>query len=96
ARCVVCGTASVSSWDPWPTGHRLERHVLVKRASIAGFLLFDYVERFDEARNQLAAWISEDRLRWKEHVLKGIEAAPGAISMLYRGENRGKLVVKLG
>lgn len=96
ARCVVCGTASISSWDPWPTGPRLERHVLVKRASIAGFLLFDYVERFDEARNQLAAWISEGRLRWKEHVLEGIEAAPGAISMLYRGENRGKLVVKLG
>mgnify|MGYP001796245861 CR=1 FL=1 len=95
ARCVVCGTASISSWDPWPTGPRIERHVLVKRASIAGFLLFDYVDRFDEARNALCGWLSEGRLTWKEHVLEGLEAAPGAISMLYRGENRGNLVVKL-
>src|SRR5207237_7951514 len=32
ARVVVCGTASVSSWDPWPNGLRVERHLLVQRA----------------------------------------------------------------
>ena len=36
----ICGTASVSSWDPWPHGPRLERHILVKRARISGLADF--------------------------------------------------------
>lgn len=39
ARVVVCGTASVPSWDPWPQGSRVERHLLVKRARMEGFLI---------------------------------------------------------
>ena len=95
ARCVVCGTASVSSWDPWPEGPRVERHLLVKRASIAGFLLFDYVDRFAEAREQLAAWLAEGRLAYREDVLDGIGQAPGAIRRLYDGANTGKLLIRL-
>jgi NADPH-dependent curcumin reductase len=38
ARIVICGTASVASWDPWPTGPRVERHLLVKSARMEGFL----------------------------------------------------------
>ncbi|MEM1314809.1 MAG: NADP-dependent oxidoreductase [Pseudomonadota bacterium] len=95
ARCVVCGTASISSWEPWPLGPRIERRILTKRASMAGFLLFDYLDRFDEAREALAGWIEAGKLTFREHVLEGIEAAPGAIAMLYRGENQGKLMVRL-
>ena len=39
ARVVVCGTASISSWDPWPTGPRIERYLLVKRARAQGFVI---------------------------------------------------------
>ena len=95
ARIVVCGTASVSSWDPWPTGPRPERHLLVKRARMEGFLAFDYAHRTEEAVEHLAAWVRAGRLRSREHILDGIGQAPGAIAMLYRGENTGKLLVRL-
>lgn len=95
ARCVVCGTASVASWEPWPEGPRIERHLLVKRARIQGFLLFDYADRFPEARAQLAAWLDEGKLTYRLDVLDGLEQAPSAIGRLYAGENRGKLLVRL-
>lgn len=95
ARCVVCGTASVASWDPWPVGPRVERHLLVKRARIQGFVVFDYAERYSEARNQLATWLREDRLAYREEILDGLEQAPGAIARLYAGENLGKLIIGL-
>lgn len=96
ARVVICGTAAVASWDPWPRGPRPERHLLVKRAAMQGFLLFDYRDRFAEARDRLAAWLAEGRLTYREHLLDGLDAAPGAIAMLYRGENAGKLIVRVG
>ena len=46
ARVVICGTASISSWDPWPTGPRIERHLLVKRARAQGFVIMDYMDRW--------------------------------------------------
>jgi hypothetical protein len=95
ARVVVCGTASVSSWDPWPNGPRTERHLLVKRARMQGFVIFDYAPRFDEALGRLAHWIRDGRLRYSEDILMGIEEAPGAIAGLYRGENTGKRLVKI-
>ena len=95
ARIGVCGTASISSWDPWPVGPRVERHLLVKRASMQGFLAFDYAARFPEAIAQLSAWIREGRLRYREEFLDGIDAAPGAIAGLYRGENLGRRLIRL-
>ncbi len=94
ARCIVCGTVSLASWQPWPEGPRVERHLLVKRARIEGFLLFDYKDRFAEARRQLAAWIKEGKLAYREEILDGLDKAPDAIARLYRGENRGKLLIR--
>jgi hypothetical protein len=97
ARIVICGTASISSWDPPPAGPRVERHLLVKRASMAGFLVFDYAHRYEEAEAvlQLAAWIRDGRLSYREDILDGIEACPDAIARLYRGENLGKRLIRL-
>ena len=95
ARVVICGTASIASWDPPPMGPRVERHLLVKRAQMAGFLVFDYQHRTDEAVAQLAAWVREGRLTYREEILDGIEACPDAIAGLYRGENLGKRLIQL-
>jgi NADPH-dependent curcumin reductase CurA len=96
ARVVICGTASVASWDPLPTGPRVERHLLVKRARMSGFLVFDYQHRYEEAVMRLAAWVREGRIRYREEIRDGIEACPGAIAELYRGENLGKRLIRLG
>ena len=95
ARVVICGTASVASWDPWPQGPRLERHVLVKRARVSGLLIFDYAHRYEEAIARLAARVRDGKLRYREDILDGLEHAPGAIAELYRGENLGKRLIRL-
>jgi NADPH-dependent curcumin reductase len=95
ARVAVCGTASISAWEPWPAGPRPERHLLVKRATMRGFLLLDFVDRFSAGSSQLAAWVREGKLRYREHLLDGLEECPGAIARLYAGENTGKLVIRL-
>lgn len=96
ARVVICGTASVASWDPPPTGPRVERHLLVKRARMAGLLVFDYQPRYEEAIMRLAGWVRDGRLRYREDIVDGIEHCPGAIAELYRGENLGKRLIRLG
>jgi len=95
ARVVICGTASVASWDPPPQGPRVERHLLVKRARMSGFLAFDYQHRYEEAIARLAGWVREGRVRYREDIAEGIEHCPGAIAELYRGENLGKRLIKL-
>ena len=95
ARIAICGTASYASWDPWHEGPRPERQLLVKRATMQGFLTTDFAARYEEAIADLVGWIGGGRLRYREDMLEGIEAAPGAIQTLYSGANSGKLVIRL-
>ena len=95
ARVIVCGTASVASWDPPPMGPRVERHLLVKRARMQGFLVFDYAERYPEALRSLTEWVRAGSIRYREDILEGIEQAPDAIAGLYRGENLGKRIIRV-
>ncbi|MGG5820844.1 NADP-dependent oxidoreductase [Falsiroseomonas sp. HW251] len=95
ARVVICGTASISSWDPPPMGPRVERHLLVKRARMQGFLYFDHLDGQEDAIDRLAGWLREGKLVHREDVLEGLDAAPDAIAGLYRGENLGKRVIRL-
>jgi NADPH-dependent curcumin reductase CurA len=95
ARVVICGTASIPSWDPIPQGPRVERQLIVKRARMQGFLVFDYKDRFEEAIDTLTPWVSNGSIHYREDILDGIEQAPGAIAGLYRGENRGKRLIQI-
>ena len=95
ARVVVCGTTSISQWEPWPTGPRVERHLLIKRARMQGFIVFDHFDRWDAAVVTLAGWVRDGRLRYAEDILDGLEACPDALAGLYRGENKGKRIVRL-
>lgn len=95
ARVVICGTASVASWDPWPQGPRVERHLLNKSARMQGFLIWDYEHRTQEAVARLAAWVRSGRLEYREEILEGLAAAPDAIAGLYRGENLGKRIIRV-
>ncbi|MCL4799455.1 MAG: NADP-dependent oxidoreductase [Burkholderiales bacterium] len=95
ARVVICGTASAASWDPPPPGPRVERHLLVKRARMQGFVVFDFAARYGEARAALVEWVRSGKIRYREDILEGIERAPGAIAGLYRGENLGKRLIRI-
>ena len=95
ARVVICGTASIASWDPPPQGPRLERHLLVSRARIQGFLIFDHVQRYPEALRELESWVRNRQILYREDILDGIEQAPDSIAGLYRGENLGKRLIRI-
>jgi NADPH-dependent curcumin reductase CurA len=95
ARVVVCGTASVASWNPMPVGPRVERHLLTRRALMQGFLVFDHAHRFPEALRELEGWVRDGLIRYREDVLDGIEHAPGSIAGLYRGDNLGKRLIRI-
>ena len=95
ARVIICGTASVASWDPPPMGPRVERHLLVKRARMQGFLVFDYAELYPEALRPLTEWVRAGSIRYREDILEGIEQAPDSIAGLYRGENLGKRLIRI-
>ena len=95
ARVVICGTAAISRWDEWPSGPRVERHLLTRRARMEGFVIFDHMDDFDASAAQLAQWVREGKLTYREDMLDGIEACPDALAGLYRGENMGKRLVQL-
>lgn len=92
---VICGTAAIASWDPVPLGPRVERILLTRRARMQGMLAFDYDHRADEAVARLTPLVRSGLLRYREDILSGIESAPDSIAGLYRGENRGKRVIRL-
>jgi NADPH-dependent curcumin reductase CurA len=95
ARVVICATASISSWDPPPVGPRVERNLLVKRARMQGFLIFDYASRYAEGLTALTDWVRTGSIRYREDILDGIEHALGSIASLYRGENLGKRIIRI-
>jgi hypothetical protein len=70
--------------------------VVTKRLRIEGFLIIDHYERFREFAGEAAEWVRDGRLRYRETVIDGIENAPKAFLGLLRGENIGKMLVKVG
>jgi hypothetical protein len=95
ARIVICGTASIANWEPIPEGPRVERHLLVKRARMQGFLILDYTDRYTEALRELTQWVRQGLIQYREDILEGIEQAPGSIAGLYRSENFGKRLIQI-
>ena len=75
--------------------HPQSRPASARRGRMQGFQVFRYHDRYEEARAWLAARHREGRLRQRLHILDGLHRAPGALGMLFRGENTGKLVVQV-
>jgi NADPH-dependent curcumin reductase CurA len=55
----------------------------------------DYAPRYSEALQTLLQWVKGGLIRYREDILEGIEQAPGSIAGLYRGENRGKRLIRI-
>jgi NADPH-dependent curcumin reductase CurA len=94
-RVVLCGAISTYNAETPPPGPRNYMNLLVKRARMEGFVVFDYLSRADEAIAELLAWVREGRLRVEEDIREGLESAPAALMSLFDGSNTGKLLVKI-
>lgn len=94
-RIVQCGTTSVPTWTPAPSGPRNEREILTRRLTWSGFVIFDHRPAYAEACARLASWWQDGTLTYETDIRDGIETAPDALKTLYAGENRGKLLIRL-
>jgi NADPH:quinone reductase len=96
ARIIICGQIDSYNMEDVPVGPRVELILLAHTALMKGFLVNQYAERFDEGRAQLAAWLKENKLKYVETIIEGLENAPKAFLGLFKGENLGKQIVKVG
>jgi NADPH-dependent curcumin reductase CurA len=95
-RVVLCGAVSQYNADAAGRGPANYMQLLVARASMTGFVIFDYADRYAEGVAQLAKWLRSGELRSREHVVAGdVSDFPDALATLFRGENTGKLVLAL-
>jgi NADPH-dependent curcumin reductase CurA len=96
ARVVICGAISQYNAEQQPQGPANYMQLLVQRASMTGFLVFDFAERYAEAIAQLAQWLRAGELQSREDVVRGgLDQFPEVFLRLFRGENTGKLILEL-
>ncbi|MDB5100415.1 MAG: NADP-dependent oxidoreductase [Cyanobacteria bacterium RYN_339] len=96
ARVVICGAiAQYNATEPSP-GPANYMALLVQRARMEGFVVFDYAERYAAALADLAGWLEAGQLVAHEDVVEGLDRFPDALLRLFRGENEGKLVLHVG
>ncbi len=95
ARVGICGQISQYNLDKAETGPRLLWNLIVKRARIEGFLVFDYAERYREALTELTQWVQSGQLKFRENVVEGFDKMPHAFVGLFQGENIGKQLVRV-
>ncbi len=97
ARVVICGAISQYNAEQPPRGPANYMQLLVQRATMAGFLVFDYAKRYPEAVAQLAEWLQDGKLISREDVVPAdLEQFPEVFLRLFRGENVGKLILEIG
>lgn len=95
-RVVACGSISRYN-DVEPTsGPRNMFMVVTKRLKLQGYIINDHYDRFPAFLEIATGWVRDGRLRYRETVIDGIENAPDAFVGLLRGENVGKMLVKVG
>jgi NADPH-dependent curcumin reductase CurA len=95
-RVVACGSISRYNDAQPSSGPRNMFMVVTKRLRLEGFIITDHYDRFGEFARQATEWVRDGRLRYRETVVDGIENAPKAFMGLLRGENIGKMLVKVG
>jgi NADPH-dependent curcumin reductase CurA len=95
ARVILCGLISEYNSSHGKAGARNLWQLIVKEATMTGFLIMGYVPRFAEGGAAIARWMAEGRLRIDEHIVEGIENAFPAFMMLFNGTNNGKLILKI-
>jgi hypothetical protein len=93
ARVAVCGQISQYNAEKPGTGPRLLWYFVRSQLKVEGFLVFQFADRYKEGLNQLAKWVEEERLRFRETVVEGFENMPTAFLGMLRGDNTGKQVV---
>jgi len=95
ARIVICGAISQYNNTTPIKGPSNYLSLLVNRASMKGMVVFDYADRYADAAREMAGWMAAGTLKSREDIVEGLETFPDALLKLFKGENIGKLVLKV-
>ncbi|GAB1403135.1 hypothetical protein MASR1M74_03130 [Lentimicrobium sp.] len=94
ARVVICGQISLYNVTEMPMGPRLQPLLLKRSVLMQGFIVSNYAAKFEEAMQQLEAWVKEGKLKYTETIVEGFEKLPQTFCELFQGKNTGKFLVK--
>ncbi len=95
ARIVICGAISQYNNTTPIKGPSNYLSLLVNRATMRGMVVFDYAARYGQAACEMAGWMAAGKLKSREDIVPGLETFPDTLLKLFRGENLGKLVLKV-
>lgn len=95
ARIVICGAISNYASTDLPVGPRNLSTLIINRAKMEGFLVLDYLDRTDEAIQELSKWLTDGKIKHREDVQEGIENCPSTLNRLFTGQNIGKQILKI-
>jgi NADPH-dependent curcumin reductase CurA len=95
ARIAVCGQSSQYNSEQPEMGPRWLGQLIVRQAKVEGFLVSQFSGRWEEGLRQLAAWLREKRLNYREEIVEGLAHAPDAFLAMLHGRHTGKLLIKM-
>jgi len=95
ARVIICGAISQYNTTAPVKGPGNYLSLLVNRAMMKGMVVFDYADRYHLAAREMAGWMAQGKLKARTDVSVGLENFPEALLKLFKGENTGKLVLKV-
>jgi len=95
ARIVICGAISQYCNTGPMAGPSNYMSLLSSRASMKGMLVMDYADRYAQAGAEMAAWMAAGKLKSREDIVEGLATFPETLLKLFKGENSGKLMLKV-
>lgn len=95
ARISICGQISQYNLEKPELGPRFFGLLLTKQAKAEGFLVFQFADRYDEGMRQMAEWMRQGQIKYREEFAEGLEATPRAFIEMLHGKNTGKQLVKI-
>ena len=93
-RVSICGQISQYNLEKPEPGPRLLAYILVKQVRVEGFIVMRFAPRFREGVVQMAQWVQQGKVKYREDVMNGFENMPKAFIALLNGKNTGKMLVK--
>ena len=95
-RLVMCGMISMYNDVEPPPGPRNLVYVVGKSLKMQGFIVSDFLDMVPQFFADMGAWVGAGKIKWRDTVVDGIENAPQAFLGLFKGDNIGKMLVRLG
>jgi NADPH-dependent curcumin reductase CurA len=95
-RIPVCGMIAQYNDTALPPGPANIIAVIPQRLTIRGFIVTDYANLTPQFLRDMSEWHRAGKMTWRETIVDGIENAPSAFIGLFKGENIGKMLVKIG